>query len=147
MLTAVQPPRRRLWILVGVLLVVLAGLATRSGLPLPWLVATYGGDTLYAVLIYLLLAAVVPGASTGAMALGAGLVCVGVELSQLSEAGWLVTLRSTRLGALVLGKGFLWSDLACYTVGVGLAAAVDGGLLRWGHDRGVEPSSGQEKLL
>ena len=25
----------------------------------------------------------------------------------------------TRIGALMLGRGFLWSDLVCYTVGVG----------------------------
>ncbi len=28
-------------------------------------------------------------------------------------------------GALVLGRGFLWSDLSCYAAGIALAVAVD----------------------
>ena len=42
-----------------------------------------------------------------------------VEFSQLYQAGWINAVRETHLGALVLGRGFLWSDLACYTAGVG----------------------------
>lgn len=40
-----------------------------------------------------------------------------VELSQLWHPAFLETLRATRLGGLILGYGFLWSDLLCYTVG------------------------------
>ena len=45
-----------------------------------------------------------------------------VECSQLLAFDWLVSLRHTTLGALVLGQGFLWSDLVCYTAGVMLGA-------------------------
>ena len=38
---------------------------------------------------------------------------------------WLDALRATTLGALVLGQGFLWSDIVCYAVGVMLAAILD----------------------
>jgi hypothetical protein len=48
---------------------------------------------------------------------GTWAVCLLVEVSQLSSADWLVGLRSTRLGALVLGRGFVWSDLLCYAAG------------------------------
>ena len=41
-----------------------------------------------------------------------------VEISQLYHAPWIDALRLTALGGLMLGFGFLWSDLACYTVGV-----------------------------
>jgi len=41
-----------------------------------------------------------------------------VEISQLYHAPWIDGLRQSTLGALILGFGFLWSDMVCYTVGV-----------------------------
>lgn len=46
-----------------------------------------------------------------------------IELSQLSSAPLLAAARATRLGGLILGYGFLWTDLVCYTVGALLCAA------------------------
>jgi len=46
-------------------------------------------------------------------------------VSQLYHAPWLDAVRATRPGALALGQGFLWSDLACYAAGVGAAALID----------------------
>lgn len=48
-----------------------------------------------------------------------------VELSQLWHPPFLEALRSTTLGGLALGYGFLWSDLVCYTVGACICAAVE----------------------
>lgn len=48
-----------------------------------------------------------------------------VELSQLWHTPFLEALRSTTLGGLVLGYGFLWSDLVCYAVGALLCAAAE----------------------
>lgn len=48
---------------------------------------------------------------------------VATELSQLYHAPWIDGLRATRLGGLVLGFGFLWSDLIAHAAGV-LGAAV-----------------------
>ncbi len=48
-----------------------------------------------------------------------------VECSQLLHTPFLETLRGTTLGGLVLGYGFLWSDLVCYTVGALLCAAAE----------------------
>ncbi|MGC1718192.1 MAG: hypothetical protein WA746_04335 [Isosphaeraceae bacterium] len=31
----------------------------------------------------------------------------------------------TTMGGLILGFGFLWSDLACYSLGVGLGVLVE----------------------
>ena len=42
-----------------------------------------------------------------------------VEASQLYQADWINAVRDTPIGALVLGRGFLRSDLVCYTAGVG----------------------------
>ena len=51
-------------------------------------------------------------------ALAAYCFCFVIELSQLYHAPWIDGLRHTRLGGLILGYGFLWSDLICYAVGV-----------------------------
>ena len=42
----------------------------------------------------------------------------GIEISQLYHAPWIDALRAYSLGGLILGFGFLWSDLVCYSVGV-----------------------------
>jgi len=43
----------------------------------------------------------------------------------LYHAPWIDAARATRLGALDLGYGFLWSDLVCYLVGAVGAAILD----------------------
>lgn len=50
-----------------------------------------------------------------------------VEISQLYHAPWIDSIRQTTLGGLVLGFGFPWTDLACYSVGI-----VTGSLTEWG---------------
>ena len=50
---------------------------------------------------------------------------VAIELGQLYHAPWIDSIRQTTLGGLILGFGFLWSDLACYAVGVGLGVMID----------------------
>jgi hypothetical protein len=107
------------------------GLATRRyPSAFPALVARYGGDALWAVMIFWLAALFRRSDTTLRLALAALLVSLAVELSQLAHAPWIDALRATRGGALVLGQGFLWSDLACYSLGIALAALLDGWLAR-----------------
>lgn len=72
-----------------------------------------------------ILALLRPAATSRTIGLTALSVAVVVELSQLWRVDWLDALRATRAGALVLGQGFLWSDLVCYAAGVSLAVGVD----------------------
>lgn len=92
---------------------------------LPATVARYAGDVLWASMVVWGLRLLAPRAPTKWIALVAFAVAVAVELSQLYRAPWIDAIRATRAGALALGQGFLWSDLACYAVGVLLAAAID----------------------
>ena len=119
-------PRPRL--LTGSLacLTIALGLASRRYSDvMPSFLARFAGDTLWATLIFWLLALVRPRATAASLAIAALAISVSVELSQLYHAPWIDAIRRTTLGALVLGQGFLWSDLACYVVGVVLAWAVD----------------------
>jgi hypothetical protein len=53
------------------------------------------------------------------------LFCYAIEVSQLYQAPWINAIRNTTLGALVLGSGFLWSDLLAYALGVGMAFLIE----------------------
>ncbi|MFN7146557.1 MAG: DUF2809 domain-containing protein [Myxococcota bacterium] len=102
-------------------LTVAAGLASRAG-GMPAWVHAYVGDALYAALIYGLAGVVAPGAAIGRRAGVALAICVAIELSQAWHPPWLDALRAHRAVALVLGRGFLASDLVAYTVGVAATA-------------------------
>ena len=100
----------------------------RYATALPGLVADYAGDTLWALAAFLGFGVLLPGASTRRVALLAMAFSVAVEVSQLYHAPWIDAIRRTTLGGLILGFGFLWSDLACYALGVGLGVLIDLGL-------------------
>lgn len=117
---------RARWSFLGAA-VVTVGLGLTSRLPgAPAFVLAHVGDTLYAVLIYWLVAVVRPDARSVRRASVTWGVCALIELSQAFHPPWLDTFRANGLVALVLGRGFLWSDLACYAVGVALAVGVEG---------------------
>lgn len=130
--TMTRPPARSRTAYAGlVLLTIAAGLASRRFPAVqPALIARYAGDTLWAAMVFWGLALIFSRARTIVLAIGAVGFAWCVELSQLYHAPWLDALRSTRLGALALGEGFVWSDLGCYVVGVALAACCDVALLR-----------------
>ncbi|WP_224366622.1 ribosomal maturation YjgA family protein [Hyalangium versicolor] len=125
-------PARPRWGLALLLLVLpVLGLGSRSrAVPVPAFLAAYAGDTLWTMMMYvglLFLWPRMPIARVAGLAWGISFL---VEFSQLYHVPWLDSVRAHWLGALVLGRGFLASDLVCYTVGVLLAAGVDGLLAR-----------------
>jgi len=111
-------------------LTVAVGLLSRlPGAPGP--VRAHAGDVLYAVLVALLLRVARPALAPARVALAAFAFCLVVELSQLAHAPWLDALRATTVGALVLGRVFVWEDLPRYAMGAAL-----GGLACRRLDRG-----------
>jgi hypothetical protein len=114
-----------LWSALIVVVVILGLGSRRFGPHLPGWVAAYAGDTLWATAAFLGIGLLLPRASTWTIALLALTFSVLVEVSQLYKAPWIDSIRRTTLGGLVLGFDFVWSDLACYAVGVGLGVAVD----------------------
>jgi hypothetical protein len=117
---------------------VLLGLASRRWPEVqPEFVAAYAGDVLWAATVYWIGALVWSALSRPPrrifdMRLAGGALGIAalVEVSQLYRATWIVAVRASRVGALVLGRGFLWSDLLCYAVGVAGAVLVDVLLVR-----------------
>ena len=117
------------------------GLASRhyaDALPVP--IARYGGDTLSATAVYLTLSVAWPGARVRSLAAGAALIPLAVELSQLARPAWLETIRRWPGARLLLGYGFLASDLVCYAAGVALGVAIDWSARAFGSVRRVRRS-------
>ncbi len=94
--------------------------------------AAYAGDTLWATAAFLGIGLLLPRASTWWVALLALSFSGLVEVGQLYKAPWIDSIRRTTLGGLILGFDFVWSDLACYSVGVGLGILIELAAL---HDR------------
>lgn len=106
------------------LIVIGLGLASRSdaAATLPTFLCEYAGDTLWALMVFLGFGFLFPRWSTAGLAVAAAGFCFAIEFSQLWQHEWLNRLRDTRPGALVLGRGFLWSDLLCYSAGILIGA-------------------------
>ena len=118
--------RSRLKYFAAAVIVILLGLASRRyAAVLPWVVAEYAGDTLWALTAFLGFAIAFPRWTTMRVAGAAMLFAAAIEVSQLYHAPWLDEIRRTTFGALVLGQGFLWSDILCYAVGVGFGCLLD----------------------
>ena len=133
--------RRNPWLQVAALLLVMGlGLGSRSelALHLPAWVGRYAGDAFWALLVFLGFGLLFPTWSTGRVAVMALAFSFAIEFSQLYQAPWLQALRQHRFGALVLGRGFLWSDLLCYTAGVLAGVGVEE-ITRILRNRGAKP--------
>jgi hypothetical protein len=111
--------RNRVSYALALAVVIVLGLLSRSSFAaaLPLFLLTYAGDTLWALALFLTLGLVFPGLRLVIVALMTIGLAFSIEVSQLYQAEWIDSIRSTRMGALVLGFGFKWSDLLCYTVG------------------------------
>jgi hypothetical protein len=92
------------------------GLLSRTAV-VPAIVYPYLGDVFYAVMIYFGFGFLFAKASSKTILFLAVGFCVGIEITQLYQADWLIALRGYKLGGLILGYGFLWSDLIAYTIG------------------------------
>ena len=99
-----------------ILLTIGIGLFSRSSY-IPDFIYPYLGDALYALMIYFGLGFLFSKPPSLQMLLASVAICFLIEISQLYNADWISAIHQTRIGALVLGQGFLWSDLIVYLFG------------------------------
>lgn len=113
--------------------VIAAGLVLRLiPLGLPLLVVKYGGSVLWAVMVYLLLAALQPQRKPWVLGLTAAILAALVELSRLYHSPVLDAFRLTLAGKLLLGRVFSAWHFLDYWVAIAGAAFVDWATLRRG---------------
>ena len=104
----------------------LLGLASRRWqYGLPDLFGKYPGDALWALMVFFGWAALRPRASTAGIASLSYVTSATIEFCKLWQAPWIVHIRYTTFGHLVLGHVFSWQNLAAYAVGVTAGVALD----------------------
>ena len=107
-------------IAAAVVMVVALGLASRR---FPLGVSVWDkslGDALYAVMVYLLVALVRPGALPARLGIAAFVISFAIELFQLTG----IPAAAPRLVRIALGTTFAWHDVACYAIGAVVTACV-----------------------
>lgn len=115
----VNRSRIRIMYCCAIIITIVSGLCSRAYAEyLPEFAAAHLGDALWAAMVYfgfrLLLSR-----SSMAVALGLSMLfSFSIEFSQLYQAAWINEVRATLMGGLILGRGFLWIDLLCYTAGI-----------------------------
>ena len=120
-----QLTRKRKRYISAVFILICFGLPSRQ-MPdvLPTWYVTYAGDFLWAMLIFFLYGLVFD--FSGKKACWFAIVTTySIECSQLFHPAWLDSLRSTKLGGLVLGFGFLWSDICAYSLGIATGVGIN----------------------
>ncbi len=118
------PGASRVAYVLAALAVIPLGLGVRA-VPLPWGIGGPAGDALWAVELYCVLRALVPGAAPRNTAIVCYVLAALDEASQAIHTPWLDAIRATWLGHMILGRGFVWLDLLWYAVGTAGAWAID----------------------
>lgn len=109
---------RLLYGLMIVIVIALGLLSRKMAYAIPQFLNAYLGDALWALMIFIGFGFIFRYMKTKKIALMAIAFCYLIEISQLYHAPWIDSIRKTTLGGLVLGYGFLWSDLLAYAIGI-----------------------------
>ena len=106
--------KERIRLLFIILILIVLGLLSRTIRLLP----DFVGDAIWAMMIYCCWRIILLRKERFVSALASLATSFVVEFSQLLTMDWFVRIRSTFLGHMLLGQGFLWSDLVAYAVGI-----------------------------
>ncbi|WP_211236766.1 DUF2809 domain-containing protein [Sporocytophaga myxococcoides] len=114
--------RNRLLYFFIIIALICTGLAARKWqIYLPDMINVYLGDAIWAAMIYFGIAFIFNRRSMSFIAMLSLTFCYCIEVSQFYHAPWIDAIRHTRIGALILGFAFLWSDILAYTLGISIS--------------------------
>jgi Protein of unknown function (DUF2809) len=117
--------KRLQYLLAATALISISLFLRKQWAQLPHWLNIWIGDFLWAVMLYTLARALFIAHDPRKLRNGLILFCCAVELSQAIHTGWLDAFRSTYFGGLLLGHGFLWTDILAYSAGVLVAYWMD----------------------
>ncbi len=118
--------RNRILYAIVIVLVIILGLFSRH-YPLSPFIDAYAGDTLWALMVFFIVGFIFPTASILKIVLIALSFSFCIEFSQLYHESWIDEIRQNKFIALIIGRGFLWSDLVCYTFGITIGSLIEVG--------------------
>ena len=118
--------RSRVNYLIYTFLVMCMGLASRKyQAHLPYIIGKYSGDILWALMVFFIIGLLLKRESIMKVSIITLLFSFGIEISQLYHAPWIDGIRKTIMGRLILGQGFLGSDLICYMFGILIGVLIE----------------------
>lgn len=118
--------KRRLKYLVITMFIMIIGLLSRKYMNIfPKAIAPFVGDMLWAMMVYFGLRFLIPKLKSTKTLTLAIIFSFSIEISQLYQADWINNIRSTTLGGLILGHGFLFEDLISYSLGIVIGCLLD----------------------
>ena len=106
--------------LAGILVLIPAGLVSRHISSIP----EETGDAIWAMMVFCLWRIIFVKKDLRLIAIVSLAHSFLVEFSQLIRWPWLVSFRSTFWGHMMLGQGFLWTDLLAYLIGIAVIYSV-----------------------
>lgn len=112
--------KRWLYVLLSLLVIPLGLFIRRHKADFPYLIGEFAPDTLWALLLFWVFRLLFFRYSANQIFIITLIFTYLIEFSQFYQGAWLVALRQTFIGAMLLGHSFLWTDLVCYTVGIGI---------------------------
>ncbi|MEA3497140.1 MAG: DUF2809 domain-containing protein [Bacteroidota bacterium] len=116
----------RIYYFVIIVLASLLGILSRKySAQLPFFIAEYTGDTMWALAVFFVFRLVFNNKKSISIAFYSLIFSVVIEVSQIYKANWVDTIRQTTIGGLILGFGFLWSDIFCYLCGILIALFIE----------------------
>lgn len=113
--------KKRLNYLILVVVTIGIGLFSRRLEVIPFWI----GDSLWAVMVYLIVRIILINKKQLIALQASILFSYLIELSQVLDWNWLVMVRKHVIGRLILGQGFLWSDIMAYTLGIIIIYSLD----------------------
>lgn len=118
--------RARIYYLLIVIIVTVLGMGSRVFADsLPLFISIHFGDGLWSSMIYFGVRTIWVDKKLHWAFWISLIFTFSIEFSQLYKAEWLIGIRNSFLGALVLGKGFLGVDLVRYSVGIIISYWID----------------------
>ena len=106
--------RKILISLIGIVVLIPLGLYSRH---ITWL-PKETGDALWAMMVFCFWRIILVKSKLRIVAIVSLAHSFIVEFSQLLRWQWLVSFRNTFVGHMMLGQGFLWTDLVAYMIGI-----------------------------
>src|SRR5437868_2742051 len=94
-------------------------------------ISKYGGDSLWAVLVFIGFGFLFPRLPTQRIAIISLCFAWSIEFSQMYHAPWIDSIRAHRLGGLILGSTFNSPDLLAYAIGILSGSSAESLCTRW----------------
>lgn len=118
--------KKRLIYLITTVVIMIMGLLSRKYMYIfPKSIAPFIGDMLWAMMVYFGFRFLIPKLKITKALILAIIFSFSIEISQLYQSEWINNIRSTTLGGLILGHGFLFEDLISYSLGIAIGGILD----------------------